>query len=107
MSDAEALLFVDDAPFFRTMLGPVLKAAGFNVTSVESAAEGLKLFDDGRRFDVVVSDIEMPCTPQRVWKAIQSAGSSGGGAADEAQPHFADGAPNHDPAAGATDGAGQ
>lgn len=28
-------------------------------------------------------------------------------AADEAQPHFADGAPNHDPAAGATDGAGQ
>ena len=54
-----------------------------------------------------VSDIEMPCTPQRVWKAIQSAGSSGGGAADEAQPHFADGAPNHDPAAGATDGAGQ
>ncbi|HQV84002.1 MAG TPA: molybdopterin-dependent oxidoreductase, partial [Ornithinibacter sp.] len=54
-----------------------------------------------------VSDIEMPCTPQRVWKAIRSAGSSGGGAADEAQPHFADGAPNHDPAAGATDGAGQ
>ena len=54
-----------------------------------------------------VADIEMPCTPQRVWKAIRSAGSSGGGAADEAQPHFADGAPNHDPAAGATDGAGQ
>ncbi|KPL54391.1 chemotaxis protein CheW [Prosthecomicrobium hirschii] len=55
-----SLLFVDDAPFFRNMLGPVLKAAGFNVTSVESAVEGLKLFDDGRRFDVVVSDIEMP-----------------------------------------------
>ena len=54
-----------------------------------------------------ISDVEMPCTPQRVWRAIQSAGSSGGGTTDEAQPHFADGAPNHDPAAGATDGAGQ
>ena len=54
-----------------------------------------------------VADIEMPCTPQRVWKAIRSAGSSGGGAADESQPHFAYGAPNHETAAGATDGAGQ
>ncbi|MEJ1160899.1 hybrid sensor histidine kinase/response regulator [Prosthecomicrobium sp. N25] len=54
------LLFVDDAAFFRNMLGPVLKAAGFNVTSVESAVDALKLFDEGRRYDVVVSDIEMP-----------------------------------------------
>lgn len=57
---SRSLLFIDDAPFFRNMLGPVLKAAGFNVTSVESALDALKLFDEGRRYDVVVSDIEMP-----------------------------------------------
>lgn len=55
-----SLLFIDDAAFFRNMLGPVLKAAGFNVTSVESAVDALRLIDDGRRFDVIVSDIEMP-----------------------------------------------
>ncbi|HSF97646.1 MAG TPA: molybdopterin cofactor-binding domain-containing protein, partial [Ornithinibacter sp.] len=54
-----------------------------------------------------VNDIQMPCTPERVWKAIQSAGSHSGAVTEEAQPHFAEGAPNQDPSAGATDGAGQ
>jgi two-component system chemotaxis sensor kinase CheA len=59
-SFTRSLLFVDDAPFFRNMLGPVLKAAGFNVTLAESAKDAIKLFEEGRKFDVVVSDIEMP-----------------------------------------------
>ncbi len=54
-----------------------------------------------------VNDIQMPCTPERVWKAIQSAGSHSGAVTEEAQPHFAEGALNQDPSAGATDGAGQ
>ncbi len=54
------LLFVDDAPFFRNMLGPVLKAAGYNVTVCASGAEALELLDGGKRIDVIVSDIEMP-----------------------------------------------
>jgi carbon-monoxide dehydrogenase large subunit len=54
-----------------------------------------------------VNDIQMPCTPERVWKAIQSAGSHSGDVSGEAQPHFAEGALNQDPSAGATDGAGQ
>ncbi|WP_377640537.1 xanthine dehydrogenase family protein molybdopterin-binding subunit [Oryzobacter terrae] len=53
-----------------------------------------------------VNDIQMPCTPERVWKAIQG-GGSGGATTDEAQPHFAQDAPNQDPSAGATDGAAQ
>uniref|UniRef100_UPI0038F7B9F1 hypothetical protein n=1 Tax=Streptomyces niveiscabiei TaxID=164115 RepID=UPI0038F7B9F1 len=56
-SFTRSLLFVDDAPFFRNMLGPVLKAAGFNVTLAESAKDAIKLFEEGRKFDVVVSDI--------------------------------------------------
>ena len=54
-----------------------------------------------------VNDVMMPCTPERVWKAIQSAGSHSGEVTGEAQPHFADDTLNQDPSAGATDGAAQ
>ena len=54
-----------------------------------------------------IDDIQMPCTPERVWKAIQTAGAHSGDVVEEAQPHFADGAPNQDPSAGTTDGAAQ
>ena len=52
-----------------------------------------------------VSDIEMPCTPERVWRAIQGAGS--GASTSGAQAHFSEGTANQDPSAGATDGATQ
>jgi two-component system chemotaxis sensor kinase CheA len=54
------LLFVDDSPFFRNMLSPVLKAAGYDVVTAESAADALEILKSGERFDVIVSDIEMP-----------------------------------------------
>ena len=54
------VLLVDDAPFFRNMLAPVLKAAGYAVTPAASADEALALLQGSRRFDVVVTDIEMP-----------------------------------------------
>jgi two-component system chemotaxis sensor kinase CheA len=54
------LLFVDDSPFFRNMLTPVLKAAGYQVTAVADAREALELARGERRFNIVVSDIEMP-----------------------------------------------
>lgn len=41
-----------------------------------------------------IDDITMPCTPERVWRAIQGAGSAGG--SDAAQPHFVEGEPNAD-----------
>jgi two-component system chemotaxis sensor kinase CheA len=55
-----SVLLVDDAPFFRNMLAPVLKAAGFAVTSAATGEEALALIAAGRRFDVVVTDLEMP-----------------------------------------------
>jgi two-component system chemotaxis sensor kinase CheA len=55
-----SLLYVDDSPFFRNMLSPVLKAAGFEVTTVGGAEEALDLLKKGASFDVIVSDIEMP-----------------------------------------------
>jgi two-component system, chemotaxis family, sensor kinase CheA len=55
-----SLLLVDDSSFFRNMLGPVLKAAGYDVTTTAGADEALALLKKGERFDVIVSDIEMP-----------------------------------------------
>jgi two-component system chemotaxis sensor kinase CheA len=55
-----SVLLVDDAPFFRNMLAPVLKAAGYAVVSAASGEEALALVSNGRRFDVVITDIEMP-----------------------------------------------
>ncbi|MCF8478636.1 MAG: hybrid sensor histidine kinase/response regulator [Pseudolabrys sp.] len=57
---AHSVLLVDDSPFFRNMLVPVLQAAGYSVTAVGSAREALAMLQDGRVFDVAVTDIEMP-----------------------------------------------
>ena len=54
------LLLVDDSAFFRNMLSPVLKAAGYGVTAVSSGREALAILQKGRRFDALVTDIEMP-----------------------------------------------
>jgi two-component system, chemotaxis family, sensor kinase CheA len=54
------LLLVDDSAFFRNMLGPVLKAAGYEVTAVSSGHEALAALKTGHRFDVLVTDIDMP-----------------------------------------------
>ncbi|MEP3275289.1 MAG: chemotaxis protein CheW [Stappiaceae bacterium] len=55
-----SLLFVDDSSFFRNMLTPVLKAAGFDVTVCSSASQAFELLENGEKFQVIVSDIEMP-----------------------------------------------
>lgn len=54
------ILLVDDSPFFRNMLAPLLNMAGYKVTTAEDPNAALKLRDAGHKFDVIVSDIEMP-----------------------------------------------
>jgi two-component system, chemotaxis family, sensor kinase CheA len=54
------LLLVDDSPFFRNLLQPILQVAGYDVTTAETATQALSLCEGGREFDVIVSDIEMP-----------------------------------------------
>ncbi len=59
-SSAQNVLLVDDSAFFRNMLTPVLRAAGYRVTVAQSGHEGLSVLRNGQQFDVVLTDIEMP-----------------------------------------------
>jgi two-component system chemotaxis sensor kinase CheA len=54
------VVLVDDSSFFRNMLTPVLKAAGYEVKALASGAEALALLETDTRFDFVICDIEMP-----------------------------------------------
>ncbi|EKE70318.1 MULTISPECIES: chemotaxis protein CheW [Oceanibaculum] len=54
------VLLVDDSPFFRNLLTPLLTVAGYEVTAAENASTALSYCEEGRDFDVIVSDIEMP-----------------------------------------------
>ena len=57
---SQSVLLVDDSAFFRNMLAPVLKAAGYKVRVAPNAQEGLAALRSGQLFDVVLTDIEMP-----------------------------------------------
>src|SRR6186713_1924278 len=57
---AQSVLLVDDSAFFRNMLAPVLKAAGYKVRVAVNAQEGLSALRSGHNYDVVLTDIEMP-----------------------------------------------
>jgi two-component system chemotaxis sensor kinase CheA len=59
-ASAQSVLLVDDSAFFRNMLAPVLKAAGYKVRVAPNAQEGLLALRSGQAFDVVLTDIEMP-----------------------------------------------
>ncbi len=59
-ASAQSVLLVDDSAFFRNMLAPVLKAAGYRVRVAPNAQEGLAALRSGQVFNVVLTDIEMP-----------------------------------------------
>ncbi len=57
---ARVVLLVDDSAFFRDLLAPLIKAAGYQVVAVASAAQALATIKSGARIDIVVTDIAMP-----------------------------------------------
>jgi two-component system chemotaxis sensor kinase CheA len=54
------VLLVDDSAFFRELLAPLIKAAGYRVVAAASAADALAALKSDARFDLIVTDIEMP-----------------------------------------------
>jgi two-component system, chemotaxis family, sensor kinase CheA len=60
LPSARRIMLVDDSAFFRDMLAPLIKAAGYQVMPMASAAEALAAIRARAQVDVVVTDIEMP-----------------------------------------------
>lgn len=60
MDTQKRVLIVDDSPFFRNMLAPILGVAGYSVETVEHPLQALSMMEDGEKFDAIISDIEMP-----------------------------------------------
>jgi two-component system, chemotaxis family, sensor kinase CheA len=54
------VLLVDDSTFFREMLTPVLKAAGYWVLTASNTEAALGILNADRRIHAVVADVEMP-----------------------------------------------
>ena len=54
------VLLIDDSAFFRNLLSPLLSVAGYAVTTVETADLAMELYENGKDFDIILSDIELP-----------------------------------------------
>jgi two-component system chemotaxis sensor kinase CheA len=56
-----SLLLVEDSPFIRNMMGPLLEKAGYNVSMAEHPEAAFRVLEQSPTpFDIIVSDIEMP-----------------------------------------------
>lgn len=53
------ILFVEDDPMNRRVVGEMLKAAKINMDEAEDAPTGLRMIDEGD-YDVVLMDLRMP-----------------------------------------------
>ncbi|HEY8964626.1 MAG TPA: hybrid sensor histidine kinase/response regulator [Alphaproteobacteria bacterium] len=60
MKRLRRVLVVDDSPFFRNMLSPLLSVAGYDVKTAENPLRALEMQEKGEHFDIIISDIEMP-----------------------------------------------
>ena len=69
------VLLVDSHPFFRNMLAPLVKAAGYDVTIAETVEEAHGKLEAGDAFDAVLADADQPDSKGH----LQQIASHGGG----------------------------
>ena len=58
--EVRRVLLIDDNPFFRQFLPPLLSSAGYLVTTVDSAEQVRDLCEAGETFDAILSDVDLP-----------------------------------------------
>ncbi len=58
--EGRRVLLIDDSAFFRALLIPMLESHGCLVQAVDSPQQAIRLCEEGKRFDLIISDIEMP-----------------------------------------------
>lgn len=58
-AEAQSIILVDQSSFFRDMLSPVLKAAGYKVVSASSADEAEKKLTEYRNFSLMITDMDL------------------------------------------------
>lgn len=54
------ILLVEDSPFFRKLMVPVLMSHGYEVKTAGDGVQGLKILDENSKYDLIVTDIDMP-----------------------------------------------
>ena len=54
------VLLVDDSSFFRGLVAPVVRSAGHHVVTSSDGADAIARLEAGERFDLILSDIDMP-----------------------------------------------
>lgn len=55
-----SILLVDDSRFFRNLVAPIVRSAGFRPVVCESGREALEKLDQGLKPEVIVTDVDMP-----------------------------------------------
>ncbi len=58
--EVRRVLLIDDNPFFRQFLPPLLSSAGYRVTTVDSSEQARDLCEAGETFDAILSDVDLP-----------------------------------------------
>ncbi|MBK8061690.1 MAG: chemotaxis protein CheW [Gemmatimonadetes bacterium] len=54
------VLLVDDSRFFLSLIAPVLRGAGYKVSTASDGRDALTYLERGDRYDIIISDIDMP-----------------------------------------------
>src|SRR4028119_409057 len=60
MPSKPAILVIDDDESMRFMLQTKLFQSGFNVTLAASGSHAIQIFQSGKKFDLIISDLKMP-----------------------------------------------
>jgi two-component system chemotaxis sensor kinase CheA len=54
------ILLVEDSPFFRKLMVPVLMTRGYEIKTASDGVQALKVLSEDKSFNLIITDIDMP-----------------------------------------------